>query len=56
MKNKIEDSITIIIPEPDKQIKKLLLINQHTCPWWLIFSFDNPLRYLNPILTLLCIF
>jgi ubiquinone/menaquinone biosynthesis C-methylase UbiE len=25
-------------------IDKLLLRERHTCPWWLCFTFDNPLR------------
>lgn len=29
-----------------KTIKKLLLFDQHTCPWWLCFTFDNPIRKL----------
>lgn len=24
--------------------KKLLFRTQHTCPWWLAYTFDNPLR------------
>ncbi len=25
-------------------LEKLLYRGQHTCPWWLCFTFDNPLR------------
>lgn len=25
-------------------LKKLLLLGPHTCPWWLGYTFDNPLR------------
>lgn len=24
--------------------KKLLLLNEHTCPWWLAYTFDNRVR------------
>lgn len=27
-------------------IRKFFLMDSHTCPWWLIGSFDNPLRRL----------
>lgn len=27
-----------------KFVDKLLLRERHTCPWWLCFTFDNPLR------------
>lgn len=29
---------------------KIFFRGEHTCPWWLCFTFDNPLRYLvhNP--------
>ncbi len=35
----------------DKQEKKGVTTSKHTCPWWLLFTFDNPLRRLihNPI-------
>ena len=23
---------------------RILLLGQHTCPWWLGYTFDNPLR------------
>jgi len=26
--------------------KKLLLLNEHTCPWWLAYTFDNRVRRL----------
>jgi ubiquinone/menaquinone biosynthesis C-methylase UbiE len=29
-----------------KSVRKFLLMDDHTCPWWLIGSFDNPLRRL----------
>jgi SAM-dependent methyltransferase len=34
-----------------KNIINLMLNKDHTCPWWLCFTFDNPLRKLihNPI-------
>ena len=34
-----------------KNIINLILNKNHTCPWWLCFTFDNPLRKLihNPI-------
>jgi len=25
-------------------LKKLLVLGPHTCPWWLGYTFDNPLR------------
>jgi len=28
------------------RLSRLLLIGEHTCPWWLAYSFDNPLRRL----------
>jgi ubiquinone/menaquinone biosynthesis C-methylase UbiE len=33
-----------------KLVDKVLLRERHTCPWWLCFIFDNPLRRLiqNP--------
>jgi ubiquinone/menaquinone biosynthesis C-methylase UbiE len=27
-----------------KAIRKLLLKGEHVCPWWLAYTFDNPLR------------
>jgi ubiquinone/menaquinone biosynthesis C-methylase UbiE len=27
-----------------KLLEKVLFRGQHTCPWWLCFTFDNPLR------------
>lgn len=27
-------------------LKKFLLIGDHVCPWWLAYSFDNPVRRL----------
>lgn len=32
-------------------IKKYLETGEHTCPWWLCFTFDNPIRRLlhNPV-------
>ena len=27
-------------------LKKLLVLGPHTCPWWLGYAFDNPLRRL----------
>jgi ubiquinone/menaquinone biosynthesis C-methylase UbiE len=37
-----------------KLIDKVLFRDRHTCPWWLCFIFDNPLRRLiqNPDLIL----
>ena len=37
-----------------KFIDRLLFRERHTCPWWLCFTFDNPLRRLiqNPDLIL----
>jgi ubiquinone/menaquinone biosynthesis C-methylase UbiE len=31
-------------------LRRLLLMDDHTCPWWFVHSFDNPLRRLvqNP--------
>lgn len=29
-----------------KRIRRLLLMDAHTCPWWFGYSFDNPLRRL----------
>ena len=31
-------------------IKDVLLTGDHVCPWWLAYTFDNPLRRLvhNP--------
>ena len=29
-----------------KSVRKFLLMDEHTCPWWFIGSFDNPLRRL----------
>lgn len=26
------------------RLRRLLLIDAHTCPWWLGYTFDNPLR------------
>ena len=33
-----------------RQARKALLIDEHVCPWWLAYTFDNPLRRLihNP--------
>ena len=32
------------------RVRKILLMDDHVCPWWLCFTFDNPLRRLihNP--------
>ena len=32
------------------RLRKLLLMDEHTCPWWFAYTFDNPLRRLvqNP--------
>ncbi len=27
-----------------KRLRKLLLMDDHVCPWWLAYSFDNPMR------------
>lgn len=27
-------------------LRKLLLIDKHVCPWWLAYTFDNPIRRL----------
>ena len=27
-------------------LRRILLLGQHTCPWWLGYTFDNPLRRL----------
>jgi len=27
-------------------LQRILLLGQHTCPWWLGYTFDNPLRRL----------
>jgi ubiquinone/menaquinone biosynthesis C-methylase UbiE len=27
-----------------RRIRRLLLMDAHTCPWWLGYTFDNPLR------------
>ena len=37
-----------------KLIDRMLFRDRHTCPWWLCFTFDNPLRRLlqNPDLIL----
>lgn len=37
-----------------KLVDKVLLRERHTCPWWLCFIFDNPLRRLiqDPVLIL----
>jgi ubiquinone/menaquinone biosynthesis C-methylase UbiE len=29
-----------------KTLRKLLLFDKHICPWWLCYTFDNPLRRL----------
>ncbi|MFC1620370.1 class I SAM-dependent methyltransferase [Candidatus Neomarinimicrobiota bacterium] len=29
-----------------KKLRKLLLMDEHVCPWWFAYSFDNPLRRL----------
>lgn len=29
-----------------KRLRDILLINEHVCPWWLAYTFDNPLRRL----------
>jgi ubiquinone/menaquinone biosynthesis C-methylase UbiE len=36
------------------RFRRLLLMDEHTCPWWFVYSFDNPLRRLvqNPRATL----
>ena len=33
-----------------RQARKALLMDEHVCPWWLAYTFDNPLRRLlhNP--------
>lgn len=38
------------INEMKKLIHKILAHGEHTCPWWICFTFDNPLRklYQNP--------
>ncbi len=28
------------------RLRRLLLMDEHTCPWWFVLSFDNPLRRL----------
>lgn len=28
------------------RLRKLFLMDEHTCPWWFVHSFDNPLRRL----------
>ena len=32
------------------KVRQILLMDDHVCPWWLCFTFDNPLRRLihNP--------
>lgn len=27
-----------------KRLRELLLMDDHVCPWWLAYSFDNPIR------------
>ena len=27
-----------------KKIKKMLLFEKHTCPWWLAYTWDNRIR------------
>ena len=27
-------------------LRRVLLLDRHTCPWWLAYGFDNPLRRL----------
>jgi ubiquinone/menaquinone biosynthesis C-methylase UbiE len=29
-----------------KRLRELLLMGEHVCPWWLAYSFDNPVRRL----------
>jgi ubiquinone/menaquinone biosynthesis C-methylase UbiE len=29
-----------------KLLKKILLMDEHLCPWWLAYTFDNPIRRL----------
>jgi len=29
-----------------KRLRDLLLMGEHVCPWWLAYSFDNPVRRL----------
>lgn len=48
-----------------KKIKKILLFEKHTCPWWLAYTWDNRIRkifqntdvilkpYMNPGITVL---
>ena len=31
-------------PEKMSRLRRLFLMDEHTCPWWLGYSFDNPLR------------
>ena len=31
-------------PKSPALLEKLLLLGPHTCPWWLGYTFDNPLR------------
>jgi ubiquinone/menaquinone biosynthesis C-methylase UbiE len=28
------------------RLRKLLLMDEHTCPWWFVHTFDNPVRRL----------
>jgi len=32
------------------RLRKLFLMDEHTCPWWFVYTFDNPIRRLvqNP--------
>ena len=27
-----------------QRLRKILLVDDHVCPWWLAYTFDNPLR------------
>ena len=27
-----------------RRLRRLLLMDEHTCPWWLGYTFDNPIR------------
>jgi len=37
--------------EKMSRLRRLFLMDEHTCPWWLGYSFDNPLRRIihNPV-------
>lgn len=28
------------------RLRKFLLMDDHTCPWWFVYTFDNPIRRL----------